>query len=91
MVIPVSEKKSPLARLVLFMVCLSIAGVLVSGAYVSLIEQPHRQSLTAPENGNGVLTACLASCDAKYWRGTTEGVVKCAECYNACTRQYLYG
>jgi hypothetical protein len=87
----VSEQKSPLARLVLFMVCLSIVGVLVSGAYVSVVEQPQRNSLTAPQNGNGDLTACFAACEAKYWRGTNEGVLKCAECFDACAKQYLYG
>lgn len=91
-VIPVSEKKSPLARLVLFMVCLSIAGVLISGVYTYTVELPLQKSLTKPPtNGNEVLTACLAACDAKYWRGTTEGVIKCSDCYTACVNQYLYG
>lgn len=89
MVMPVSEPKSPLARLVLFMVCLSAAGAFIAGVHYAAVDLPQQQSVTAPENGNMDLTQCLAVCDATYWRGTNEGVVKCAGCYNDCVDQYL--
>jgi hypothetical protein len=89
MVIPMSETKSPLARLVLFMVCLSIAGAFIAGVHYAAIDLPQQQSVTTPENGNEGLTRCLAACEAKYWRGTPEGVSKNLGCCNDCIDQYF--
>ena len=89
MVIPLSESRSPLARLVLFMVCLSIAGVFVSGVYTYTVELPQK-SLTAPENAYDMykMNDCLKECNEKYWSGTNEGVLARSYCYRACTAQY---
>ena len=47
--------KSPLARLVLFMVCLSIAGAFVAGAHYYVIDVPQQKALSGypPANANG--------------------------------------
>jgi hypothetical protein len=89
MVIRVSETKSSLARLVLFMVCLSVAGVFVSGVYTYTVELPQK-SLTAPENAYDMykMNDCLKECNEKYWSGTNEGVLARSYCYRACTAQY---
>lgn len=46
-----SKTISPLVRLLLFMVCLSIAGSIVAGAYYYAIDLPQQQqALQAPTN-----------------------------------------
>jgi len=45
-----SETKSPLARLVLFMICLSIAGAFVAGVHYLAIDLPQQKSVTPPSN-----------------------------------------
>lgn len=46
-----SASRSPLARLVLFMVCLSIFGTAVSGIYYLAIDRPQQENaLKAPKN-----------------------------------------
>jgi len=84
MVIPLTESRSPLARLVLFMFCLSVAGTFIAGVHYAAIDLPQQNSLTAPENGKSALTLCFEACEAKYWRGTPQGVLACAKCYEAC-------
>jgi hypothetical protein len=44
------SEHSPLARLVLFLVCLAIAGSLVAGTHYYAIDLPQQNSLQAPEN-----------------------------------------
>lgn len=43
--------RSPLARLVLFMVCLSVAGAFIAGAHYVAVDLPQQQNLQAPTNG----------------------------------------
>lgn len=51
MVLPVSQtERSPLDRLVLFMVCLAILGTVIAFAVYFLVVQPG-QVLTPPSNG----------------------------------------
>jgi len=82
-----SEKKSPLARLVLFMVCLSVAGAVVSGVYTFAVEQPQQQSVTAPTNYDiRQYTACREACyDTTGYSIYPFDPVKTAA-YNECTR-----
>ncbi|MCK9579989.1 MAG: hypothetical protein M0Q92_06000 [Methanoregula sp.] len=59
--------KSPLARLILFMVCLSIAGTIVAGAHYYAVDLPQQANLQAPTNADDCgcyyeYTACLAPC-----------------------------
>jgi len=59
---------SPLARLVLCMVCLSIAGGVVAGAHYYAIDLPEQKALQAPQNTNTNAMAtkcatCIANCN----------------------------
>ncbi len=44
------SERPPLARLVLFMVCLSIAGAFIAGVHYAVVDLPQQQPVTAPEN-----------------------------------------
>jgi hypothetical protein len=67
-------EKPPLARLVLFMVCLSIAGAFVAGAHYYVIDVPQQKALSGnpPANTN---------------RDTVE---KCNTCMNGCVYSGKY-
>ena len=41
---------TPLARLVLFMICLSVLGSVFAGAHYYLIDLPQEQNVKVPEN-----------------------------------------
>jgi len=47
----IQSAQSTLARLVLFMVCLAIAGSAIVGAYYVAVNLPAQKGLTAPDNG----------------------------------------
>ncbi|MFA6333609.1 MAG: hypothetical protein WCX22_11695 [Methanoregula sp.] len=55
---------TPLARLVLFMVCLSIAGSIVAGAHYYAIDLPQQKSIDAPQNSwfDGDCSHCWREC-----------------------------
>jgi len=58
-----SETPSPrssLSRLVLFMVCLSVAGSIVAGVHYYAVDRPELEALAlqAPQNGQELLAAC---------------------------------
>lgn len=53
---------SPLVRLVLFMVCLSIAGSIVAGAHYYAVDLPQQQALQAPTNSKEC-TSCASLTD----------------------------
>jgi hypothetical protein len=44
------ETQSPLARLVLFMICLAVAGSIIAGVYYYAVELPAQKAASAPEN-----------------------------------------
>lgn len=50
--------RSPLARLVLFMICLALAGTVVAGAHYYAVDVPQQNTLQPPENGVGSSTSC---------------------------------
>ncbi len=62
------EPGTPLTRLVLFTVCLSIAGAFVAGAHYYAIDLPQQNALEGPpynSNTNSLgnkCPTCLASC-----------------------------
>jgi hypothetical protein len=45
-----SESRSPLARLVLFMVCLALAGSFIAGMHYFVVDLPQQQTIQAPTN-----------------------------------------
>ena len=59
-----SEMKSPLTRLVLFMVCLSVAGALIAGVHYLVIEKPLRDTVKEP--ANDYRPYCMESCYNEY-------------------------
>ena len=78
--------RSPLARLVLFMVCLSVAGSIVAGVHYYAVDLPEQQSLQAPTNTydcwdecNIQYDACMSSC----W-GITGCAAACYADYRHC-------
>jgi len=70
MVSPMSlsqSTQSPLARLVLFMVCLAIAGSCIAGAHYYTVDLP-QQKVTPPDNGatwGYKCDICKANCVGK--------------------------
>ncbi|MHB8164090.1 MAG: hypothetical protein ACYDDV_07035 [Methanoregula sp.] len=60
-----SHERSPLARLVLFIICLSIAGSFIAGIHYLAIDLPAQKNVQAPENGRG-MAPCLESCYDTY-------------------------
>jgi hypothetical protein len=44
------SEQNPLARLVLFMICLAIAGSVVAGMHYTFIDLPAQDALRAPTN-----------------------------------------
>lgn len=49
------EKRSPLARLVVFMVCLSIAGSVVAGVHYFAVDLPAQKVVQVPQNIGAIL------------------------------------
>jgi hypothetical protein len=58
-----SKTLSPLVRLVLFMICLSIAGSIVAGAHYYAVDLPQQQTLQAPTNLEYECTQCAGLTD----------------------------
>jgi hypothetical protein len=60
---PSQPGKSPLVQLVLFMVCLAVAGSIVTGAHYSVVDKPAQDALPAPANGDSPrYYSCQANC-----------------------------
>ena len=88
MVAPMSESShSALVRLVLFMVCLSVAGTCIAGVHYYAIDLPQQQNLQAPTNG---MMTCSASCDAQYYAciPSCKGSSNMASCRSRCESDY---
>ncbi|MDD1687017.1 hypothetical protein [Methanoregula sp.] len=65
-----TDTKSPLASLVLFMICIAILGSIIAGAYYFAIEKPSHDALTAPSNlqpSFSPLATCLSKCHEAYF------------------------
>ena len=91
-----SDTQSPITRLVLFIVCLAIAGTFVAGVHYFAIDLPQQNALQAPENlfSPGGSCACdqeLASCKSTCTGGMFNEDYYCEmECwvtYRACQTQ----
>ena len=64
---PPQQGKSPLGRLVLFMVCLAVAGCIVAGAHYVVVDKPAQDALPAPANGDCPrYYSCQANCPLGY-------------------------
>jgi hypothetical protein len=63
------QERSPLARLVLFIICLSIAGTLTAGVHYALIDLPQQQDVKVPVNSAcsyGMFDSCARYGDLCY-------------------------
>ena len=80
-----SESRSPLARLVLFLICLSIAGGLIGGAHYLAIDRPVQRAseLQAPANEQSAYMDCVYVCIHKYTGKNMDEVQACSRnCLN---------
>jgi len=75
--------QSPLTRLVLFIICIAIAGTVVAGAHYYTIELPAQQSLQAPTNGD----SCTNECYTDYMNSLNENC-KGLKNYAGCGTPY---
>ncbi|HEX3002414.1 MAG TPA: hypothetical protein VHN82_08640 [Methanoregula sp.] len=72
------ETQSPLARLVLFMVGLTIAGTILGGVHYIVVDIPAQQTMPPPVNYDGEGCArCMATCAYQVWDDS---------CVNNCAR-----
>lgn len=77
------SEQSPLARLVLFMVFLAVAGSILGGAHYLVIDLPAQMNLPAPENAvsSGLnCELCLHNCEIDPDRYFCEEICKNLEC-----------
>lgn len=84
--------ESPLARLVVFMVCLSVAGGIVAGVHYYTVDLPQQQSLQAPTNAYDCWDVCNIqwdACRALCYQGSGAicDPVTCALDYKHCLRK----
>jgi hypothetical protein len=72
--------QTPLARLVLFIFFLAIAGTFVAGIHYFAIDLPAQKEVSPPANraGDPECVSCLAACELKIF-GAFEGCVR--DCY----------
>lgn len=86
--------RSPLARLVLFVVCLSIAGTIIAGAHYYAVDLPRQSAVTAPENGLPPVQNCgcserhlfcISNCDTVCSKDNPLG---CFMCDQTCETNY---
>lgn len=83
-----SEMKSPLARLVLFMVCLSVAGALIAGVHYLVVDKPLQDAVKPPSND---YSACSENCYKDYLSCTRWGARnECDGEYTQCRTDCYY-
>jgi len=80
------EGKTPLTRLVLFMVCLSFAGAFVAGLQYYSVDLPQQNAVKVPENTSP--STMQQKCIDKVLEimGLCQGKPVSGELYNACIR-----
>lgn len=76
--------QSPLALLVLFMVCLAIAGCFLAGMHYFTLDMPAKNALQVPENNGQQVNDCIRNCPPD--NGRDREAVKCR---TACYIQYI--
>jgi len=86
-----SETQSPLAGLVLFIICLAIAGTFVAGVHYFAIDLPQQNALQAPENEYPwPKEDCEFECgvDKSVCESQCPTYVGRTQCKNQCTAEY---
>ena len=77
----IQSTQSPLARLVLLMVCLSIAGSIIAGVHYYAVDLPEQNMVQVPSNGNGPLYGCSL---CRYECARTPSNDYCTACMSDC-------
>ena len=79
------SQNSPLARLVLFLICLSLVGTLVAGVYWYAVALPQQKTL-APVNGRPGIDPipCQQTCYSRHCIPLTAEQPLCDVGYPAC-------
>ena len=80
------SQRSPLAGLVLFLVCLSAAGGILAGLHYAFIDLPAKNTLTAPQNDCDCLCECAAVFQACYDRCGGGGYG--GPCWQSCDQEF---
>lgn len=79
-------ERSPTARLVLFMICLAIAGSVLAGAHYYAVDLPAQKNLQAPENAqysNQECNTCKENCIIYQIMGDRDMYYTCmTQCQN---------
>ena len=86
-----SGTQSPLGGLVLFIVCLAIAGTFVAGVHYFAVDLPQQNAVQAPENGYPwPKEDCEFECsmDEMVCSSHCPMYVGRTECENQCTAEY---
>lgn len=73
---------APLARLVLFMVCLAIAGSVLAGAHYYAVDLPQQNTIQAPGNAYSSTATC-AICKSNC-KGSSDYFQCLSECDLVC-------
>jgi len=85
-----SELKSPLARLVVFMVFLSVAGAFIAGVHYLVIDKPSQDAVKPPSND---YSSCSDGCYTSYvsckrWGNPEECESEYTQCRTGCYYEY---
>jgi hypothetical protein len=54
----IQSTRSPLARLILLMVCPAVTGSILAGVHYYAVDLPEQNAVQVPSNGNGPLYGC---------------------------------
>ena len=78
--------QSPLRKLVLFLVCLALAGTILAGILYLTVELPAQQPARAPPNGPGSSRPCeIFRTDCPGGCGNDQACLdRCDQLYNGC-------
>ncbi len=81
--------QSPVSRLVLFMVCLSVAGAFIAGLHYYAVDLPAQNAVQAPENTlsddcKRLYATCRQSCGQRVEDEEHVAIHTSMECVNAC-------
>jgi hypothetical protein len=71
--------QSPFVRLVLFMICIAIAGSVVAGAHYYAVDLPVQNAIQAPDNIDVQTWKCSDCANVCRWAGTLS-----QKCYDLC-------
>ena len=83
--------KSQLARLVLFTVCVSIAGSLMAGTYYFAVDLPQQKAVHAPQNSGSDNSFCNDECTQEMYiciRNCPADILNRKQCSQECGSKY---